>query len=212
MKLLPTQSTHPRLWRFFQYWIGGTVDKRRLCLRSYAGERRILEVGCSVGNIAQAFVSFQDVEYMGIDIDSRAIACAQRSFARNNNFRFICGDLAEFTRDSSCFDFVLFCGILHHVDDSLAIRLLQNVSNVATDRTPIVIVDPITPEKTDSWLVRHFIRVEQGKHVRSATALTGLLQNIRGLRLLNAQEFLVGATPFHRPQVARFGVYRLQKC
>jgi cyclopropane fatty-acyl-phospholipid synthase-like methyltransferase len=195
----------------FQYWVGGTVDKRRLCLKAYAGERRILEVGCSVGNIAQAFVSFHNIEYVGVDIDPHAIACAQRSFVGNNNFRFICEDLVKFTRDVPCFDFILFCGILHHVNDSVATRLLQTVANVATDRTPIVIVDPIMPEHKDSWLVRQFIRVEQGEHVPSATALAGLLQSIRSLRLLDAAEFLVGATPFHCPHIARFGVYRLQK-
>ena len=44
-----TQTRFSRLWNCFQWTIGGTVDKRRLCLKYYGGQERILEVGCSTG-------------------------------------------------------------------------------------------------------------------------------------------------------------------
>jgi 2-polyprenyl-3-methyl-5-hydroxy-6-metoxy-1,4-benzoquinol methylase len=79
-RMMPFLSQHnfPILWEFLQYWIGGTTDKRRLCLRKYNGQKRVLEVGCSVGNIAKAFQSFAEISYTGIDIDSTAIRRAQK--------------------------------------------------------------------------------------------------------------------------------------
>jgi hypothetical protein len=42
-----SQSTSPRLWNLLQYWVGGTVDKRKLALRHYQGQSRVLDCGSS---------------------------------------------------------------------------------------------------------------------------------------------------------------------
>ncbi len=50
-----SQWIMPRAFDLFQFSIGGTVTKRNLVLQYYSNQKRILEAGCSVGNIAAAF-------------------------------------------------------------------------------------------------------------------------------------------------------------
>ncbi len=51
-----SQWIMPRAFELFQFSIGGTVAKRNLVLQHYSNQKRILEVGCSAGNIAAAFL------------------------------------------------------------------------------------------------------------------------------------------------------------
>jgi hypothetical protein len=53
-----SQSNFPRLWLLFQYLVGGTADKRRLAAMYYKGQKKVLEIGCSVGNVSQIFSKF----------------------------------------------------------------------------------------------------------------------------------------------------------
>ncbi len=57
-----------------------------LAHRSGQQPEDMLEVGCSVGNIANAFQSFAEISYTGIDIDSTAIRRAQKNMIAFRNF------------------------------------------------------------------------------------------------------------------------------
>lgn len=206
---LLSQNRFPALWRLFQYWIGGTVDKRRLCLQYYGGQGRVLEVGCSLGNIAKAFTRFHDVDYTGIDIDPVVIDYARRDFNRWKNFRFLSTDLREFAASAKPFDYILFAGILHHVDDQLAHELLQAASSLLAGTGKLVIVDPLLVRKEDSWLLHQYVKLEQGEYLRSGGNMLGLLQGVPGLQLTRSEERLIGASPLRRPICARFGLYTL---
>jgi len=83
-----TQTRFPGAWLVFQHLFGGTRDKQHLALDCYRGQSRILEIGCSVGNLTDAFLP-SGAAYTGIDIDGSAIAHAQRRFARQSNVRFL---------------------------------------------------------------------------------------------------------------------------
>lgn len=205
-----TQSRFPTLWGIFQYCIGGTVDKRRLCLLKYRGQKQILEVGCSLGNIAKVFLKLPHVKYMGIDIDPVVIRYAQRNFASYPNFRFLCQDLRSFAQQSDeKFDYILFAGILHHIDDKLAQSLLEAAKWLMPNDGSLVVVDPLMPELEDNWLIRWFIKLEQSRYVRKESEMCRLLHNVSGFQLEEAEVHYVGATPFSVPKCARFGVYEL---
>ena len=206
---LLTQSRFPGLWRLFQYWIGGTVDKRSLCLLEYNGQERVLEVGCSLGNIARAFLKLDHVEYTGIDIDPVVIEYARRSFASRKNFTFVCEDLREFSKREAEFGYVLFAGVGHHLDDEMCQSLLASARRMLEPRGRLVVVDPLLPRDEDSWFLHKFMRLEQGRYLRTGAALRDLLEGVPGLALHGAQEHLIGSSPFHRPTCARIGVYTL---
>lgn len=204
-----SQTRLPRTWRAFQYLAGGTVAKRGLALDLCAGRRRILEVGCSLGNIAQAFRARRDVVYTGIDIDPVVIGHARRRFAGLPRFRFVCADLAAGALEGDRFDCVLLAGVLHHVDPATASRLASAAAELLDADGILAVTDPLLPAADDPWLVRRFIRIERGAHVRTGAALAALLAAVPGLRLVRSEERLIPATPWGGPAVARFGTYVL---
>jgi 2-polyprenyl-3-methyl-5-hydroxy-6-metoxy-1,4-benzoquinol methylase len=200
------------LWRLFQYCVGGTVDKRRLSMMKYRGQKRVLEVGCSVGNISRAFQTVPEIEYTGIDIDPVVIDYARKAFSSLPGFRFLCMDLCDFAASSDeRFDYLLFAGVLHHVDDETCLRMLRAVWPLMADDGTLVIVDPVMPTSEDSWFMHWFLKLEQGEHVRRDADVRGLVRSVVGFQLEEVEIHYVGATPVSVPKCARFGVYKLSK-
>lgn len=205
-----SQHRFPRLWNAFQYTVGGTIDKQRLCLKHYQGEKRILEVGCSLGNISKAFVGLPDIRFTGVDIDPVVIGYAKKRFRKEAAFEFICQDLRILAEEKKRYDYILLAGVCHHVDNHGCRELLTVASDILVkDGGSLVVVDPLVPKAEDSWFVHRFFKLEQSHYLRSGDQLMELLQKIEGMRINDKEEYLIGASPFHWPVCARFGVYRL---
>lgn len=205
-----TQSRFPRLWSLFQCWIGGTIDKRHLCLLKYDGKSNVLEVGCSLGNIAKAFLKFDNIEYTGVDIDPVVINYARRSFTSRKNFKFLCEDLRLFPTNEAKFGYVLFAGVCHHLDDYMCMSLLAKARELVDPQGKLVVVDPLIPTHDDSWFLHLFIKIEQGIYLRNGEKFRSMLEKIPGFRLDETEEHFTGCSPFHLPRCARFGVYTLK--
>jgi len=208
-------SISPRLampWAFdvFQYWIGGTIAKRKLVLAKYTNQKRVLEIGCASGNIAPAFLH-SDVDYTGLDIDRQAIAYATRKFARNRRFTFVCDELEKCTFDHD-FDFIFFSGMLHHVDDAKAVAMLEFSAKLLSPDGVLLVSDPVTPRPSDNVIIKWYRKIERGQHVRTFEKLSALVSSLRGLRVLQKEYLPVTALPvFARPTVSHFGVYVLAR-
>lgn len=206
-----SQNRFPWLWNIFQYTVGGTIDKRRLCLKHYQGEKRILEVGCSLGNISKAFTRFPGISFTGLDIDPVVIALARKHFRHAAGFNFVCQDLRELAETAEYYDYIFFSGVCHHIDRQECHELLSVASKIlAKADGHLVVVDPLLPQSKDPWLVRKYIRLEQGQYLRSDKQMINLLQDIDGVRLIEKNQYLIGASPLHLPICARFGVYLLR--
>jgi SAM-dependent methyltransferase len=203
------QSRFPGLWRAFQYWIGGTVDKRSLCVRHYDGRASVLEVGCSLGNVARAFLAYDDVRYTGIDIDPVVIEYARRTFASRRQFDFRCEDLTRLPPPETGWGYVLFAGICHHLDDDSCRDMLVAARRMVAAGGRLCVVDPLLPRAEDPGFVRQFVKLEQGEFMRSGDDLRALIAGVPGLELQEAGEELIGSSPLHWPLCARFGVYLL---
>lgn len=92
------QAKFPRLWLLFQHVFGVIDDKRRLVLKKYRGQKRVLEIGCSAGIVSRAFAVFDGIEFVGIDVDDGALSLAQKQFRHLENFRFENLSLAEIAK------------------------------------------------------------------------------------------------------------------
>lgn len=204
-----TQSRFPTAWRIFQYLIGGTIDKRSFALQCYNNEKRVLEVGCSLGNVSKAFTKFADITFTGLDIDPVVIQYAKRTFAKHSNFNFICDDLRNFASTGRVFDLVIFPGILHHIDDQLALELLNASSSLLAPQAKLVVIDPLVPEKTDPLFHSVFLKLEQGEYLRKHEEMKSLLKKIDGMKILRDEKKLMGATPLSIPKSCTFGIYEL---
>lgn len=207
------QTNFPQLWLLFQYALGGNVDKQRLILQTYHNEQTVLEVGCSVGNLADVFRKVRGVVYHGLDVDAKAIALAQQRFRQDPKFTFTCADLAQFSRDAQPFDLIYLAGVLHHLPDPQALLLIRSVLPLLAAHTRLLIVDPRPALPADTPLVRWYANVlEQGHHLRSAEALQVLVGAVPALKISAVQVVPVGATPFSWPLCAHFIVMELTLC
>jgi ubiquinone/menaquinone biosynthesis C-methylase UbiE len=176
------QSRFPRLWHIFQTYFGGTKGKKALALYAYNGQKRILEIGCSVGNVADAFRNCAHVSYTGIDIDNNAISMAQSRFI-NTGFVFKTTSVEEYSQSGALHDYILVPCILHHVDDVQAISILKNTKRLAAAGALVNIYDPAAmQEGTGGAYIRWFNKLEQGSYRRDHSALEELIVKT-GLRI-----------------------------
>ncbi len=103
--------------------------------------RRVLNVGCGPGTNTHHFAH---ADYIGIDINPRYVAAAERRTGR----RFIAADATTYEVDpSERFDFIFLNSFLHHVDTLSVRRILSHVATLLTDDGAIHILDLIRPDR-----------------------------------------------------------------
>ena len=201
-----TQSRFPRLWLLMQKTIGGNPCKQTFATEHYHGQKRVLEIGCSVGNISDAFRAFPDIDFTGIDIDPHAINLAKHRYRNYPNFNFSLNSLEELTRQGKTFDYVLFAGILHHVNDDDGLRLLCDAVKCTANNGQLVIYEPEALKPSDNWFLRFFYaHFEQGVFLRSREDLLSLVERA-GITLQSVEDRMVSPGIVKRPYVARFNV------
>lgn len=203
---LLSQTRFPHLWLLMQKTIGGNASKQSLAVEHYRGQPRVLEIGCSVGNISAVFRRFSNISFTGIDIDANALALAKRRFSDVDNFRFTLTSLEALAQAGERFDYVLFAGMLHHVDDAAGESLLQNALRCTADNGTLVIYEPEAVRESDGWFFRWFYALfEQGAYLRSREELVALAQRA-GVVLERVDDRMVSPGIVHRPYVARFNL------
>jgi SAM-dependent methyltransferase len=204
---LLNQSRFPRLWLWFQYLVGGCCHKQQLAREHYDGGANVLEVGCSVGNLARGFAHYPDIKYTGVDIDAAAINSAQRAFRRQSNFQFVCGDVCAMNLPAGSYDYVILSAMLHHIDDAGCRAILGTCANLLSPTGTMVVTDPVWPAPNDPWLVRFFNRIEQGEYVRQEADLLALLNSVPGLTIKERRQLFLAGSPLGFPRIARCGYY-----
>lgn len=203
---LLSQTWFPRLWLLMQKTIGGNACKQRLAMQYYGGQKRVLEIGCSVGNISSTFCVFPNITFTGIDIDANAINLAKKRFHHYPNFTFSLSSLEELSQRGDTFDYVLFAGILHHVDDNTGLKLLQDAVKCTADDGVIVIYEPEALKESDGWIFRFFYgHFEQGAFLRSRDELKNLIER-GGIMIKSIEDSMVSPGIVQRPYVARFNL------
>lgn len=169
-----SQTSHPRLWLWFQQFIGGTRDKQQLILQLINSPARILEIGCSVGNIAEALKSIHDIQYTGMDIDRVAIDVAKARFVNQNRFRFTNKSLETLAGEGQVYDHILYGAMAHHIDDSTLLKLLQSSRKISTQNTKIILTDPEKLGPYAPLAHRLFYKLEQGQFLRTGKQLANI--------------------------------------
>lgn len=200
----------PLTFDVYQFWAGETVAKRKLVIQHYKNQERILEVGCSTGNIASAFLN-KDVQYVGLDIDRATIRYAQHKFRHRSNFKFIHADLRDYKFDNP-FDYIVFSGVLHHMDDVTAKCNIMFSKSLLRENGSIIVSDPLLPRKSDPYLIRLYGKIERGQFVREAIHLQHLIQELDGLTIISRHIHPASPFPiFTKPVVSYFAVYVLKQ-
>ena len=153
-----------RVYSGFQDLLGADRSRRTLVakyIRPRCGDR-VLDIGCGP---ASMLPYLGPVDYVGVDLNPDHIEAARKRFGGSAELH--CADLYSIpSLATRCFDIVLCAGLLHHLDDGDAARLLSFASNRIAPRGRLISVDPaFTPGQ--HWVARWFARSDSGQHVRS---------------------------------------------
>lgn len=171
-----TQERFPRLWLLFQYIFGATRAKRRLALQFLDNHKSVLEIGCSVGLVSEAFADKDELHYLGIDIDEGAIEFAKSRLDHLTNLRFEAVDIQVLSERGQQFEYVLFANILHHTDDELSVKLLKQASKLVSPNGIMVLMEPDMLRPTDGFLIQQLYKLERGQFRRSPDGYKNLIK------------------------------------
>jgi SAM-dependent methyltransferase len=130
--------------------------------------RRVLDVGCGPGTNTHHFAH---ADYIGIDINPRYVAAAERRTGR----RFIAADATTYEVDpSERFDFIFLNSFLHHVDTPSVRRILSHVATLLTDDGAIHILDLVRPDRPG--IAATLARLDRGDFPRPLAEWKGLFE------------------------------------
>jgi len=147
----------------YQRTVGG-LRARRLCIRDYVRPTpgmRVLDIGCGPG---YAMRSFPEPEYYGFDIEPQYIDYAQRRFSTHG--RFFCRYFDEEQLGwLPPVDVVLMLGVLHHLDDAIALRLLDLAKRAMKPSGCLVTLDGCYRPR-QSRIEKYFLDRDRGRFIR----------------------------------------------
>jgi SAM-dependent methyltransferase len=155
--------TFPTIYSFFSNIVGGHTWT--LYVEKYVRPRdgdKILDIGCGPGDILEFL---PNVEYMGFDVSHRYIKKATKRFG--NRGTFLCKKLSrEIGKELSDFDIILATGILHHLDNSEALKLFDLAQSTLKPGGRLITWDGCYT-KGQSFIERFILSVDRGRHVRT---------------------------------------------
>lgn len=157
----------PILYQTVQKLFGAERARRRF-LEQYVEPEpgmRVLDLGCGPADLLR---HLGDVRYVGIDLNEAYIRQAQADFG--SRAEFYCRRLGDSEPlPGGPYDRVLAVGLLHHLDDECADRLLQQAAAVLAPGGALVTLD-CCYAPNQSGLSRWMVSQDRGEHVRRAEA------------------------------------------
>ena len=154
-----------------------SVLRRPSARRRFVRERiapwpgcRVLDLGCGTGDLIPFLPA---CEYVGIDGNGAYLRTARRLFSKGADFREF--DLAALTPGGlGSFDVIVALGVLHHLDDATATRMLAFAFGSLSPLGRFVSHDPVFATE-QSALSRWLVARDRGRHVRTHETMLGLV-------------------------------------
>lgn len=166
--------SNPAIYSAFQCLMGARSGWRRI-VDEYMGAAPgnvILDIGCGPADILEYLPV---VDYWGFDISPEYIATATRKYGTRGHFQCKGFDAFDLEKLPAC-DFVLFSGVLHHLDDVEASQLLVLASRALKKGGKLITVDPcVTPKQNP--IARYLIKKDRGQNVRNEAGYKFLVES-----------------------------------
>lgn len=169
--------TYPLFYKGLMYAFGADKALFRYAkiLDAKAG-CRMLDVGCGPANILPYLPR---VQYIGIDLNPRHIEFAKRRYNGSSN-NFLVGDVTK-TDFGGQFDLINLSGVLHHLEDADAKRLLNHLGGLLGEDGRIVTLDNVWLPK-QRLAVKILNSLDSGQNIRTPEQYMTLFSSA-GLRL-----------------------------
>lgn len=167
--------SYPRMYDLFE----GIVGKRNghaifssRYIRAQTGNR-VLDIGC--GN-AKWRSHLPSVTYYGFDPNPRYIKAARDRFRDVPDCTFCRAAVEEAILDAlPKFDIALALGVLHHLNDAAAIRLVKLAKAVLKNKGRLILADPCVVEG-QSPIARRIMKFDRGRHIRDVNGYRDLMK------------------------------------
>lgn len=162
----------PAMYSTFQNLLGAKRVRRILC-REYIRARPgdvIVDVGCGPADILENIDG--SIHYIGFDLSRPYIDAAQRRYGERATFH--CADITLLAEDAipPC-QVAIAIGLLHHLDDDGALRLIANLHQRLAPGGRLVTFDPAYwPGQARA--ARFMISKDRGQNVRNGEAYRDL--------------------------------------
>jgi SAM-dependent methyltransferase len=134
---------------------------------------RILDIGCGPGDVLK---HLPDVSYLGLDSSAKYIQAAQDRYGKRG--RFIQADIRNASVDEpGSYDLVLATGVLHHLDDEVALALFRLARLALRPYGRLVTIDGCF-EKSQPAVATLLLRLDRGKFVRTLEGYMALASQV----------------------------------
>ncbi|MGZ5322181.1 MAG: class I SAM-dependent methyltransferase [Solirubrobacterales bacterium] len=162
-----TQGAHAILSHPRVYWLSQVVlgsPRRHANFVEHVGPEpgmRILDMGCGPGELLRLMPG---TDYLGFDLNPTYIDAARKRFGDLGEFR--CADVTTADFEGRRFDVVTAHGLLHHLDDEQADRLMALAASVLDEGGRLLTADTAIVDGTarfSRWLIEH----DRGKDMRT---------------------------------------------
>jgi len=154
-----------KAYELFQVFFG-TKKLMSVYINTYlkpAAGMKVLDLGCGPGRTA---TYLKNVDYLGIDMNSRYIEQANNKYG-GDNIKFECADVAAIKgKKAGKYDIVMMNGVLHHIDDEKAGEVLASVKTLLKPDGRFCSFDNVIRNEA-SFIEKFLIKNDRGKFVRT---------------------------------------------
>jgi ubiquinone/menaquinone biosynthesis C-methylase UbiE len=152
----------------------GTKNIRQYFVDNYVKVKTgqsVLDIGCGTGEL----VGFLPVvDYLGIDPSGNYVKAAQRRFSYDSRIEFIRGTVSEVQPKIGKFDKVIMLGVLHHLEDSEAMKTLDFAARCLKPKGVFVSMDMCNRPNINS-IAKLMNFLDRGRFIRSDKEYIALL-------------------------------------
>jgi SAM-dependent methyltransferase len=156
--------SNPLVYTALQDALGATNARARVCtdyIRAQPGDK-VVDVGCGPAEALKFLPS--GIEYYGFDLSPEYIEAAKRQYGARGSFR--CADVTQLPPGEipPC-DIAVAFGVLHHLDDDGAMRLIDGIHERLAPGGRLITLDTaFVPGQ--SWVARKLAEWDRGQNVR----------------------------------------------
>jgi 2-polyprenyl-3-methyl-5-hydroxy-6-metoxy-1,4-benzoquinol methylase len=164
----------PLIYNCWQYIMGGEKARATIAekyIKAQPGER-VLDIGCGTGTLFE--LMGKKINYVGYDISEDYINFAKKKFKNETNAKFYCTRVNEIELFEKDFDVVIAIGILHHLDDEEALRVLELANMHLKQDGRFILCEPMWIQNQNRF-AKLMLSIDRGKAIRNEEQYTNML-------------------------------------